>query len=287
MSRATVNGLSISYEVIGTSGQPWVITPGGRYSKDSPGVRELATELARNGKRVLIWDRPNTGESEVCFDGASESEMQADTLAALLTHLELTPAVIAGGSGGSRVSILTAARHRQIAAGLAVWWISGGVFGLMALGMHYGGGSFNAAWNGGMEAVAALPEWSEVIERNPANRQKILDQDPERFKAGLERWMAVYHPREGELIPGLLDADARKLDIPALVLRSGVSDIHHRRETSEQLAELLPNSVLKEPPWGDTEWADRHKPVEVDKGIFIRWPLLAPLLLEWANTSIG
>jgi pimeloyl-ACP methyl ester carboxylesterase len=283
MPRETVNGLSIAYEIIGKSGPAWSLTPGGRFSKDSPGVRELATELARAGRRVLIWDRPNTGESDVCFDGDSESAMQADTLAALLKQLDMTPTVIAGGSGGSRVSLLTAARHRELAAGLAVWWISGGVFGLMSLGMHYAGGSFSAAWSGGMEAVAALPEWSEVIERRPSNRQKILAQDVERFKAALEHWMEVYCPRADEVVPGVSDADVKKLDLPTLVLRSGASDIHHRRETSERLAALLPNAVLQEPPWGDREWAERQSPEEVKKGLFVRWPLLAPQLLAWAD----
>jgi pimeloyl-ACP methyl ester carboxylesterase len=174
MPTMRVNACSVEYEVIG-DGRPWAITPGGRFSKDSPGVRELAATLAERGNRVLIWDRPNCGASEVCFTGASESAMQADALAALLQDLDMTPAVIAGGSGGSRVSLLTAARHREVAAGLAMWWISGGVFGLMALGVHYCGESLKAAWNGGMEAVAALPQWAEVIERNPANRQRFLD----------------------------------------------------------------------------------------------------------------
>ena len=81
--RATVDGLSIAYDVIG-DGRPWVITPGGRFSKDDPGIRELAQALAEHGNRVLIWDRPNCGESDVCFAGSSESQMQADTLAGLL-----------------------------------------------------------------------------------------------------------------------------------------------------------------------------------------------------------
>src|SRR5262245_1351733 len=135
MATATVNGLVLGYEVIG-DGRPWAITPGARDSKDSAGIRELATALADRGNRVLIWDRPNTGESDVCFEGASESAMQADALAALLAHLDMTPAVIAGGSGGSRVSMLTAARHRDAAAGLAIWWITGGVMGLMSLGTY-------------------------------------------------------------------------------------------------------------------------------------------------------
>lgn len=51
--RITVNGLGIEYEVIGT-GDPLVVTPGGRFSKETPGVRELAEALAREGKQVLI-----------------------------------------------------------------------------------------------------------------------------------------------------------------------------------------------------------------------------------------
>ena len=86
MPRIEVDGVSIAYELIGEivgEGRPWVLTPGGRFSKDYPGVRELAVALAEPGNRVLIWDRPNCGESEVCFRGDSESEMQADILAGL------------------------------------------------------------------------------------------------------------------------------------------------------------------------------------------------------------
>lgn len=288
MATATVNGLTIGYDVIG-DGRQWVITPGGRDGRDTPGVRELATALAEQGNRVLIWDRPNTGESDVCFTGSSESAMQADVLAGLLSRLGMAPAVLAAGSGGSRVSLLTAARHRDVAAALAVWWISGGVFGLMSIAAHYCGGSIRAAWEGGMEAVAALPEWAEVLDRNPANRRRFLETDPNEFIATFERWMAAYCPRDGELVPGLPDADARALDLPALVFRSGASDIHHRRETSEQVAKLLPNARLVEPPWGDREWAERQRErtAGAAPGLFVRWPLLAPMLHEWAADVLG
>ena len=288
MAAATVNGLSIGYEVIG-EGRPWALTPGGRDSKDTPGVRELATALAERGNRVLIWDRPNTGESDVCFDGESESAMQADVLAGLLAQLDMAPAVIAGGSGGSRISLLTAARHPEVAAGLAVWWISGGVVGLIGLGTHYCSGSIRAAWTGGMEAVVALPDWAEVLERNPGNRQRFLDQDPKEFVAIFERWMAAYCPCGDELVPGLKDEDARALDLPALVFRSGASDLNHRRETSEQVAELLPRARLVEPPWGDTEWQERQAARSAGEapGLFVRWPLLAPILHDWASDVLA
>jgi hypothetical protein len=131
-----------------------------------------------------------------------------------------------------------------------------------------------------MEAVAALPEWQETLAARPANRQIILEQDRKEFIRTMERWMLAYYPRPDELVPGLPDARARAMAIPALVFRSGASDPHHTRETSERLAALLPQSQLVEPPWGDTEWNER---TASGGGLFARWPLLAPQLLAWAS----
>ncbi|MEU1981017.1 alpha/beta hydrolase [Nocardia sp. NPDC019395] len=287
MATTAVHGLTIGYEIIG-SGRPWVITPGGRFDRESPGIREFATALAEYGNQVLIWDRPNTGESDVCFTGTSESTMQADILAGLLAQLDMAPAIIVGGSGGARVSMLTAARHPEVCTALSVLWISGGVYGLISIGNHYCSGSIEAAWTGGMEAVAALPEWAEVIAKNPGNRQRFLDQDPGKFIATMEQWLAAYCPRDDELVPGLPNADAAAIVAPTLVFRSGISDIHHRRETSEQVAERLPAAKLVEPPWGDTEWRERQAARADGRaaGLFVRWPLLAPILHEWANETL-
>lgn len=279
MPTAVVDGLSISYDVVGDRGRPWILTPGGRFSKDDPGVRELAEAL---DGRVVVWDRPNCGASDVCFAGDSESELQADALAGLLRSLKLGPALVAGGSGGARVSLLAAARHPDVAAGVAAWWITGGPFGLLSLAMHYCGTSLRAAWEGGMEAVVALPEWAEVLERNPSNRERFLALDPAAFVATMERWMTAYLPSDEEVVPGL---DPAAVKVPALVFRSGASDLHHRRATSERLAEALPDATLVEPPWGDTEWRERQDERNrgVTEGLFVRWPLLAPRLREWAD----
>src|SRR5680860_398354 len=193
MATVEIDGTTIDYEILG-EGPPWVITPGGRFSKETPGVRELAKELATHGQRVLIWDRPNTGASDIRFTGASESEMQADQLAGLLQALDMAPAIIIGGSGGSRVSLLAAARHPEVTSKLAMWWISGGPFGLMTLAIVYCGESIRAAWQGGMDEVVELPEWAEVIERNPANRERFLELDPQQFIETLEHWMLIYCP---------------------------------------------------------------------------------------------
>lgn len=288
---ATIDGveaeeLAIGYELVGDSGRPWVITPGGRFSREYPGIREFAAALAGLGNRVLIYDRPNTGESDVCFTGSTESAMQADVLAALLRHLDLVPAVITGGSGGSRISLLTASRHPDVASALAVWWISGGVFGLTTIGTGYCGANIRAAWVEGMEGVVALPEsvqgnWQEVMQRNPSNRQKILGQDRKEFIATMERWLLAYCPCGDELVPGLPDSEARAMALPTLVFRSGESDPFHTRATSEGVAQLLPNAQLVEPPWGDREWVDSQIGHRFDS-----WPRLAPILDDWANKTL-
>jgi pimeloyl-ACP methyl ester carboxylesterase len=285
MARVQVDGLTLGYELIGEGDQRWVITPGGRFSKDSAGVRQLAEALAAHGKQVLIWDRPNCGESDVCFDGVSESDMHAHALAGLLRVLNVAPAVLVGGSAGSRVSLVTAAKQPELVCGLATLWISGGVYGLMNLANYYCANSLRMAWTEGMEAVAGLPDWAEVIERNPSNRARFLAQDRKQFIATFERWMSVYYPRPGEVVPGLSAEVASTIKAPTLVYRSGQSDCWHPRATSEALAEMIPEARLVEPPWPDTEWYDgwlrrldgrQASPWE-------NWPLLAPSLLEWAS----
>ena len=89
MPRITINGLSIAYDLIGDGDNAITITPGGRFSRDTPGVRELAQELAAHGFKVLIWDRANTGESDLCFDAECESFQNADTLAGMIRALGL------------------------------------------------------------------------------------------------------------------------------------------------------------------------------------------------------
>lgn len=288
MALATVDGLTLGYELIGEGDQLWVITPGGRFSKDSAGVRELALELAAGGKRVLIWDRPNCGESDLVFRGTSESVLQADALAGLLRTLDVGPAVLVGGSAGSRISLLTAANHPDLVAGLALLWISGGVFGLMILGNHYCAGSVRSAWTGGMDAVAALPEWAEQLERNPSNRERLRAYDRDQFLETMVRWMSVYYPRPDEPVPGLTEAIARTISAPTLVFRSGASDCYHLRSTSEALAEMIPCAQLAEPPWPDTEWHDGSLRMLAgqQRSPWERWPLLAPALLAWGLDTL-
>ena len=286
MPVAELDGIELTYELVG-EGQPWVLTPGGRFTHDVGGLPEMARALAATGRQVLTWDRPNCGGSSVVFDGPSESEVQADALGALLRHLDLGPTVIAGGSGGARVSLLTAARNPDVAAGLAMWWISGGVPGLLQLANYYCMPSADAAWHGGMEAVVGLDQWQESIAKNPRNRDRFLAMSRQDFLAVMDRWAVVYCPCEDALVPGLDAADIDRLTVPILVFRSGASDMSHTRATSEALAAGLSGAELVEPPWGDAEWNERRAAIEQTGSLFVRWPLLVPQLTEWADRTIG
>jgi pimeloyl-ACP methyl ester carboxylesterase len=286
MPVAELDGIEIAYELVG-EGQPWVLTPGGRFTKEVGGLPELAWALADTGRTVVTWDRPNCGASSVLFRGRSESEVQAEALGALLRHLDLGPTVIAGGSGGARVSLLTAARFPDVTAGLAMWWISGGVPGLLQLATYYCMPSADAAWHGGMEAVVELDQWQEVQERNPRNRARFLAMERQEFLDVMDRWAVAYCPCDDSLVPGLSDTDVKCLRVPILVFRSGPSDMSHTRATSEALAAGLTGAELVEPPWGDDEWNERRAEIEQTGSLFVRWPLLVPQLAEWEERTIG
>lgn len=285
MAFAQIDGLDIAYEVIG-EGQPWVITPGGRFSKDYGGVREFAEALAERGRRCLIWDRPNCGESSVAFGGPSESVLQADTLGALLRHLDFGPTIIVGGSGGARISLLTAARNPDVAAGLGIWWISGGPHGNMILANVYCWPSLQAVWNGTMEDVAGLETWEEVIRRNPGNRERFLAQDRLEFRETMQRWGHAYCACGDPLVPGLTDEEAAAMTVPILVFRSGEADMYHTRATSERLAAGLPNTTMAEPPWGDAEWVERSAGTASGGTLFENWHELVPQLVAWADQHV-
>jgi pimeloyl-ACP methyl ester carboxylesterase len=280
-----VNGLEIAYELYGDAGAPAVaITPGGRYVKEMPGLPEMARALADGGKRVLLWDRPNSGGSDLCFEGPNESELQARTLLGLIEALELGPTALAGGSAGSRIALIAGARDPAAVSHLVLWWISGGALALSLLAYVYCYGNASAATLGGMAAVADLPEWAELIKRSPRNREVILSQDPKVFVDTMERWAAAYMPSEASPIPGMSPDDFKRITMPTLILRNGESDMSHPRRTSDLLHRLLPGSTMADPPWSGDEWnqrviANRKK----EGGLVDRWVLLAPAILEFTR----
>ena len=288
MPRIDINGISVAYELIGDGNKAITITPGGRFSKDTPGVRQLAEALAGHGYKVLIWDRPNCGESDLCFDGECESFQNADTLAGLIRALDLAPALIYGASGGSREALLVAIRHPDVVKGVFCQWLSGGGIGIATLPNAYNAGPAIAAAFGGMEGVVAAPDFKEQLERNPSNKQRLLAWDAEKFIQKMRDWADWFFCEPGQPISCIKAGDLEGIKVPVLVLRSGKSDFHHPRETSEQVAAMIPGAQIQEPPWGDREWLERVEASFKDpsNGLFESMPKLVPQITEFAK-SIG
>lgn len=285
MEKIEVDGLLIAYELIGDAdAPPVVITPGGRYPYETAGVRELGMEFVKAGYRVLLWDRPGCGASDVAFTAPSESQMNCDALVGLVRALGLKDIRMAGGSAGSRITLMAAAQMPENLRKIAIWWISGGPVGLAGLAWFYCGDQIAAASKGGMEAVVQLPSWADQIARNPKIRDILLAQDPEAYIETMQRWGKAFAYRDDTPVPGITPAQLAALTMPVLTFRSGKSDMAHTRRTSEWVHELLPNSTLVEPPWGDQEWNYVSTfPIDVAgrRGRFERWHLLAPMLLDF------
>jgi len=280
-----INGGNVVYEILGDTGEFIALTPGGRYSKDIEGLRPLAEELVKGGYRVLLWDRPNCGRSDLQFYGQSESHMRADTLHALITGLGIGPCIIAGGSGGARDSILTTILHPEIATKLVVWNIVGGVYGSFVLGSYYLVPSILAVRGLGIKGLLHVDEWKERIAENPANKDRILAMDPDEFLRVILRWLTAFVPKAGQAIPGVDDELFGDIKVPTLIIRGGENDWDHPKRTSLEVNCLIKGSTLIDPPWPEDAWErageDRASGKVKRFNMFDTWVQAAPAILDF------
>ena len=284
-----INGGNVVYEILGESGDFIVLTPGGRFSKDVPGLRPLAEELVKGGYRVLLWDRPNCGKSDVQFYGQSESHMRAETLYKLVTTLDIGPCIIAGGSGGARDSMLTTMLYPEIVTKLVVWNIVGGVYGTFVLGSFYIVPSILAVRGLGMEGVVKVAEWRERIEENPGNKQRLLDLDADEFLKVMLRWLNAFVSKPGQTIPGVEDELFENIKVPTLIIRGGENDMDHPKRTSLEVSCLIKGSQLIDPPWPEDAWErageERAKGKVKHFNMFETWVQAAPAILKFLGSQ--
>ena len=282
---AEINGGTVVYEILGETGDFIVLTPGGRFSKDIPGLRPLAEELVKGGYRVVLWDRPNCGKSDVQFYGQSESHMRAETLRHLITNLDIGPCIIAGGSGGARDSMLTTMLYPDLVRKLLVWNIVGGVYGSFVLGSYYIVPSILAVRGAGMKGVVNVDEWKERIAENRANRERILGQDPDQFLKLMLRWLNAFVPKPGQTIPGVEDEMFDNIKVPTLIIRGGENDLDHPKRTSLEVSCLIKGSTLIDPPWPEDAWERAGEARASGKvkhfNMFDTWVQAAPAMLEF------
>jgi 2-hydroxy-6-oxonona-2,4-dienedioate hydrolase len=282
-----INGGNVVYETLGKKGDFIALTPGGRYSKDIEGLRPLALELVKGGYRVLLWDRPNCGKSDLQFYGQSESHMRAETLHALITGLDIGPCIIAGGSGGARDSMLTTMLYPDIVTKLVVWNIVGGVYGSFVLGGHYIVPSIMAVRGLGIEGLLRVGEWKERVGENPANRDRILALDGDEFLKVMLRWLNAFVSKPGQTIPGVPDEMFDNITVPTLIIRGGENDWDHPKRTSLEVSCLIKGSKLIDPPWPEDAWERAGEARASGKvkrfNMFDTWVQAAPAILKFLD----
>lgn len=243
--RATVNGASLNYNIIGNSG-PWVaISPGGRRAMAA--MKPLAQRIADGGYRVLIHDRRNCGASSVMLSGASaEHEVWADDLHALLAQIgaltAASPVFVGGSSSGCRMSLVFALRHPQAVRGLLLWRITGGAFAAKRLAREYYGQYIAAMQSGGMAALCEMPHFRDLIATHAANREPLLNADPQQVIAAMTRWSAGFLQEADLPVIGATEAQLRSIKAPSCVIPG--NDNTHPKAVGETLAHLLPDAEL-------------------------------------------
>ncbi|MBV8086923.1 MAG: alpha/beta hydrolase [Chloroflexi bacterium] len=277
IAATAIDGCSISYEMLG-SGVPVVLTPGGRNPMDM--AHALASQLAERF-RVVVWDRANIGRSDVQFSGARDLDLWSDQLAGLIRVLGLGPMYVIGGSAGSRVSYTTARRYPELVRGMFVWLVSGGPVG-ERLGQQYYGESAELAEKGGMEAVTGDPYWAARIEANPANRGRLLTQEPRGFAAVMRRWQAGI--RVDDPVFGASADDLRAIRTATGILAAAAGDGGHPRECSERAAELIPGAELIEDAEFQAEWPGLQKQALAN---YEQPPTLPRIIGDWIGNREG
>ncbi|MGV9862256.1 alpha/beta fold hydrolase [Rhodococcus koreensis] len=289
MPEVVVNGGVVCYDLIGPeTGQVLVVTPGGRFSRKYRGVRPFAEALAADGKRVLIWDRPNTGASDIQIYGRSESHMRAETLAGLVNALDLGPVVALGGSGGARDSIVFAIEYPQLVSKLVVWSIVGGTFSSMSLASVYVLDEIRTVRRRGIDGILGLVgragSWQDLVNANPRNKQRLYDLGADEFARVMWRWLEAYVPKSTEAIPGVSDSEMRGLNVPTLIVRGGENDIDHPKRTSFEVHALIEGSRLIDPPWAEDAWERGQAARDAGVGgIFDAWMHGVPTFLDFID----
>jgi pimeloyl-ACP methyl ester carboxylesterase len=243
-------GNRLAADVFGDAGAPVLLLHGGGQTRHA--WRRTAVEIARGGRMAYAVDQRGHGDSEWVADGAYRFKDFADDAAALaaeLTRRHGEPPVVIGASLGGIAALLAAGdAEAPIFAALVLVDITprvdltgvAKVQGFMRAHAREGFGSVEEA----AAAVAAyLPHRPRP--RSTEGLKKNLRLQPD------GRWRWHWDPRflDGRLPVGghrseveeqLLGA-ARRLKIPAMLVRGGSSELVQEEHAKEFLA-LVPHA---------------------------------------------
>ena len=201
---------------------------------------------------MFLHDRRNTGASDILIKGDEvEEAVWADDLRELLSQHDALPAFVGGSSSGARTSILCGLRHPDVVRGLLLLRVTGGAFAANRLPENYYGQFIRAAQQGGMAAVCATEQYRERIEANPANRDTLMNMDPEDFIDVMSRLRDLFVAGANYPVMGVREADLATMKIPAIVIPG--NDNTHASASGRTAHRLIPGSELHELPIEDQD----------------------------------
>jgi pimeloyl-ACP methyl ester carboxylesterase len=277
MPEITVNGITLAYELFG-KGPPVVWTPWGWSPRND--FSYLAAGRLSANYRVLLWDRRNSGASDIGIEDApSDIHLQVDDLHHLLQALDMSPAYLAGKCSGQTLSLMMAHRYPEDVRGLILLGTPTDDVELYRepVADVWGSKLAAVAEEKGMQAVIAhsteawvrlvtgkakpgdwdgFLKWVAVtISQNPSNRDRLLAMDPQAFAAIMRKWGNWYVAGPGH-VHGLSYEYIRPITLPTLVAH-GFDEVHPRH-AAEKLYQQLPNAE-----W--VEYSDRYTREEIDQ----------------------
>ena len=240
----TINDFDIRFEIYG-EGTPIVYTPGGFWTLERG--RAVAQRLKDLGYKILLWDRPNTGESGLLFDGDNLLRIWADNLQELLHYTGFSPAFVSGGSGGMITSLYLTYIYPSEVRGMI---LIGPPTDDSEIVSNIERSTFlepaEIAEKEGMAAVIATEggffNWPDQVQRVPNKKDQLLSMNPSAFAQTMRTW-ARSMIREGCVhFAGLNDEELASIEVPAIVF-SGPGG-SHPRHTAEALHQKLTKSEI-------------------------------------------
>jgi len=250
MQVANIRGVKIHYQVIGDRG-PWVaLITGGRRGHDE--FVPLAQKLAKEGYRVVLHDRRNTGRSDVLIEGDTPEEiLWLDDLHELLQQLGALPCFVGGSSAGARTAMRFYIRFRNDVRGLLLMRVTGGAFAAARLPENYYGQFIKAAREGGMAAVCATEQYQERIAVNPETKTRLMAMDPKDYIKVMSNWQDQFIESTKLEVFGMTNADLASISVPTCVIPG--NDQTHASANGKLAAARIPGCLLHQLPIKDEE----------------------------------
>ena len=263
MAYLQIRSVRIFHEVYGESG-PWLaLNSGGRHRHLE--MAPLAQMIAREGFRVLVHDRRNTGASDIVIAGQnSEEDIWADDLAALMRHYGATKAFFGGSSAGARLSMMMLRRHPDMVRGLLLMRVTGGAFAAGRLPQMYYGQFLDAAKKGGMAAVCETEAYRDRLALNPDNRERLMAMDPAEYIRVMGHWLERFMTGPEGPVRGVPEDELKAYRVPVMVVPG--NDKTHSSVSGRAAARLIANAELVELPITDQDvdliafpqWAEHY-----------------------------